>query len=116
VRKRRRLSVLWAAAIVLLTVLVCSGIAGAITYGELDNDDHPYVGMVLFHNEDGAWYCSGTLLSTTVFLTAGHCTDGADSAKVYFDSRITSSSPYVEGTPITRALSGGDPPRQTSVT
>jgi Trypsin len=52
--------------------------AGAITYGEPDNGEHPYVGfMIFFDPSESAWFsCSGTLLSPTVFLTAGHCTFG----------------------------------------
>ena len=57
-----------------------------ITSGELDGNDHPYVGLLLvmgeFRNLDGSardgslryvWRCSGTMVSPTVFLTAGHC-------------------------------------------
>jgi hypothetical protein len=104
---RRRLSVLWATAIMLLTVLVCSGIARAVTYGEPDGNEHPYVGLVAFYDNNGeyVWRCSGTLLSPTVFLTAGHCTDGAYSAQVWFDSDVKSppfpDSAGVTGTPNT---------------
>jgi hypothetical protein len=50
--------------------------AGAITYGQLDNGEHPYVGfMIFFSPSDPGWFsCSGTLLDSTTFLTAGHCT------------------------------------------
>lgn len=49
---------------------------GAITYGQPDNGEHPYVGfMIFFDPTEPAWFsCSGTLLDATTFLTAGHCT------------------------------------------
>jgi hypothetical protein len=66
---------------VLLSVIAILAVAvfpvGAITDGELDGDGHPYVGIMVAQDEFGnpMWRCSGTLLSETVFLTAGHCTE-----------------------------------------
>ena len=77
----RRLSLL------LLTLGLSAGLAphaAAITDGELDGTGHPYVGMMVARDADGLWRCSGTLLSSTVFLTAGHCTDGADHVELWF--------------------------------
>jgi hypothetical protein len=61
--------------------------AGAITYGEPDAGEHPYVGfMIFFVPSDPGWFsCSGTLLDADTFLTAGHCTfdigfDGVEGA------------------------------------
>jgi len=49
--------------------------AAAITDGELDGEDHPYVVLLRMDTEFGPSYrCSATLLSPTVVLTAGHCT------------------------------------------
>ena len=59
--------------------------ASAITYGQPDAGEHPYVGfMIFFDRTSPGWFsCSGTLLDADTFLTAGHCTfgigtDGAD--------------------------------------
>jgi secreted trypsin-like serine protease len=54
--------------------------AQAITGGEPDNAGHPSVGLLVFYAEDGStnarFRCSGTLVTKTIVLTAGHCTDG----------------------------------------
>lgn len=60
----------------------------AIRYGEPDAGEHPYVGLAVFNDASGApmWRCSGTLISPTVFLTAGHCTEApAASATIWFE-------------------------------
>ena len=50
-------------------------IAGAVTDGHLDGNGHPYVVLLLMEiGGEPAFRCSGTLLSPTVLLTAGHCT------------------------------------------
>jgi hypothetical protein len=46
--------------------------ATAITGGQPDGDGHPYVALLL---APGLTFCSGTLISPTTILTAGHCTD-----------------------------------------
>ncbi len=61
------------AAIAVLAIAVSS--VGAITDGELDGEDHPHVVLLLMEVGGEPMYrCSGTLLSPTVLLTAGHCT------------------------------------------
>lgn len=63
--------------------------AAAITNDWVVDNEHPYVGLVAFYDADGEflWRCSGSLISPTKFVTAGHCTDtaeGAVSARVWF--------------------------------
>ncbi|MBA2362801.1 MAG: trypsin-like serine protease [Chloroflexia bacterium] len=60
--------------------------AQAITGNYVEDNEHPFVGLVVFYDEAGEFIgrCSGSLLTSTVFLTAGHCTDGATTARVYF--------------------------------
>lgn len=58
---------------------ICVGpVAHAITFGEPDGNAHPHVGTLLFvQNGVGFFSCTGTLISPTVMLTAGHCVEGA---------------------------------------
>jgi hypothetical protein len=97
---------------VLILVLGVSSIASAITYGELDGEGHPYVGLMVAQDAAGTpmWRCSGTLLSPTLFLTAGHCTEApAARVEIWFDADVESGIPGngypfdgdVGGTPFT---------------
>lgn len=103
-------------AAVLVMVLGTAGIAGAITNGEPDAGRHPYVGLLVFDYAPGApgWRCSGALIAPNVVLTAGHCTDGAVAARIWFYEDVTYDAvPYplypfggpgsgaIEGTPYT---------------
>jgi len=64
-------------AMLAAALVVLPGRAGAITGNFVDDNEHPYVGLVAFYDADGnfMWRCSGSLLTDRVFLTAGHCTD-----------------------------------------
>jgi len=73
-RARFRRLMLLAAAVALLIVSVVP--AEAVTNGELDGEDHPLVVLLLMDVGGApAFRCSATLLSPTVVLTAGHCTN-----------------------------------------
>jgi hypothetical protein len=73
-----------------LGLLTAGTPAHAITGNFSPDYEHEYVGLVVFYDADGEflWRCSGSLLTDTVFLTAGHCADlgeGAVTARVYFE-------------------------------
>lgn len=83
-----------------------------ITDGALDGEGHPYVGLMSAQLADGThlWRCSGTLISPTLFLTAGHCTESpAVRAEIWFDADVENNQvalnyPYTGqtgGTPYT---------------
>ena len=93
-----RKSTLLAAAMGLALVATTALPAAAVKYGQPDNNEHPYVGLMLAYvwvdgDEDGVmaddelfagWRCTGTQLDDVTFLTAGHCTSGADAVAVWY--------------------------------
>ncbi len=76
--------------IFLLTIPVSSPVA-AVTNGQPDGNNHPYVGLIVFYsgiNETTnlpipLWRCSGALISDSVFLTAAHCVTEPEPAFAY---------------------------------
>ena len=71
-------------AMILAVAVAWSPVGQAIPHGQPDGNAHPYVGELVFYVPDeedprftdpGAWFsCSGTLVNSTVVVTAGHCT------------------------------------------
>lgn len=86
-----------------LTVVAATAApASAIKYGEPDDGEHPYVGLMVAYtwddeNADGqmtddellaAWRCTGTQMDADTFLTAGHCTYGADAVVIWYGDNL----------------------------
>ncbi len=97
----------------LIGLTLISPSAMAITAGgEPDAGEHPYVGlMVADIGGVPQWRCSGALISPTMFVTAGHCTFGADRVTIWFEEDVGAGRPgnrypvggptSVDGTPYT---------------
>lgn len=81
-------------------LLLClAATALAITYGQPDGNRHPNVGALVGTFDGQTYtYCSGTLISPTVFLTAAHCNVGTTTVSVTFDTKFTSRSKLHAGT------------------
>lgn len=84
----------------LLILVLAFGAAGsisAVTDGELDGNAHPQAVLLLMEvGGQPAFRCSGTLLSPTVLLTAGHCTNNYPGAP-YTGMRVFTESDVQAG-------------------
>src|SRR5690242_21913632 len=83
--------------------------AGAITGNYTDDSIHPYVGLIAFYDKDDVFThrCSGSLITPSAILTAGHCTDaatGATHARIWFQQ---DAGVGFDGTKIGRASCRG---------
>ncbi|MEU9886994.1 trypsin-like serine protease [Sphaerisporangium sp. NPDC051011] len=100
-------------AVALVVVVVAGGVspAGAITDGTPDGNKHPQVGALIADHmfADGTWaYCSGTLISPTVFLTAAHCgKPGQTTARVSFSTHYRDGDTVYSGRYIADPSYGG---------
>jgi len=83
--KSLKIAIVIVLPVIMLLTMFCSS-AYAIT-GNYKLDSTPYVGIIVFFNalQQPISYCSGTLISPTIMLTAGHGTYGASYAIACFD-------------------------------
>lgn len=85
---------LFVAFTVILALLLLVTPAFAVQFGEPDGDGHPHVGLMVFDvGGRPSHRCSGTLLTSTVMLTAGHCTFGTSGGRVWFDADVGAGRP-----------------------
>jgi hypothetical protein len=71
---------------------VCAAVQlSATTFGKPDGNRHPFVGTIIFQTATGYYSCSATLMSPTVLLTAGHCTEEAGVASLQTWATFSSS-------------------------
>ena len=88
-------------AAVVLAALITASPAAAITNGSPDGNRHPNVAGLVNDTQysDGTWiYCSGTLISPTVVLTAAHCNDDGARTRVTFDTAYVDGDKTYAGT------------------
>lgn len=97
---RRRFGI----AVAVALAVALSATVYAVKYGVPDDGEHPYVGLVVFYDSDNVpqWRCTGTLISPTVLLTAGHCTELEGPAQVWFDENVN----LVPGYPYSGGVKG----------
>jgi secreted trypsin-like serine protease len=98
-------------AATVVAALFIAAPAGAITNGVPDGNGHPNVGGLVAPEpyDDGTWlYCSGTLISPTVFLTAAHCGEDGERVGVTFDTAYQAGDKVYSGTFHSDPLYGHD--------
>jgi Trypsin len=92
--RTRLLSV--AAAMLAATVVATP--VGAVTYNAQKDFVHDYVALLVFYTtpdpnsvppgDPFSHRCSGTLISPTLVVTAGHCTEGVETGRAYFEQAV----------------------------
>lgn len=97
--KNRMFAALTALAMT-LTLIAPMPVVG-ITGNFKEDFTHNYVGLVAFYDTSGEFLhrCSGALLSPTIVLTAGHCTDSVASARIWFHQDVGSQFNPATGAP-----------------
>jgi hypothetical protein len=91
---------------VMVVAVITADPAAAIIGGQPDGNGHPNVGALDLRPIGFAIPCSGTLVSPTVYVTAGHCTNflesnGITQARVTFDPVVSDTATFYTGVPHT---------------
>ena len=127
---RSRLAAL-VAALALVGALAAP--AAAVTGNAHEDFVHDYVGLLVFYTDDDpmtpdhdpfSHRCSGSLISPTLIVTAGHCTEGVDFGRAYFEQAVgpnyspdsfggfggdeTTGYPYLNGHTFSRTWNFGE--------
>ncbi|HUP54835.1 MAG TPA: trypsin-like serine protease, partial [Methylomirabilota bacterium] len=89
---RKRLMLTLAA---MVACLVVASPVQAVTGNYSRDFAHDYVGLLVFYTtpdpvtgDPFSHRCSGSLISPTIIVTAGHCTAGVDEGRVYFQQSV----------------------------
>jgi hypothetical protein len=90
----------------LALAVITANPAAAIIGGQPDGNRHPNVGALDLRPIGFPIPCSGTLISPTVYITAGHCTNflqsnGITQARVTFDPVVSDTARFYTGVPHT---------------
>jgi hypothetical protein len=111
-----------------------AGPASAITYNAQKDFVHDYVALLVFYTtpdpnsvppgDPFSHRCTGTLISPTLILTAGHCTEGVETGRAYFQQSVapnydpaafggwggdaTTGYPYANGITFSRTWNFGE--------
>jgi Trypsin. len=97
----RRASVRSGVAVLAIALVALSGgAAGAIIGGESTGTRYSNVGALWIHSGTDMWWCSATLISPTVVVTAAHCTGGeftVDRVDVTFAPVLTVAGGEIAG-------------------
>ena len=114
-----------------LVLLGFAAPAGAITGNYVKDFTHDFVGLMVFYTDPDpvtgdifSHRCSGSLISPTLMVTAGHCTQGLETGRVYFQQSVapnydpnafgglggdpTTGYPYENGVTFSHAWTFGD--------